>query len=203
MSIFKTVVNANQVEAAVRDTLRTWFNTYLRETELQWGIPSRSIPEPLSYIIAQDNAREAEDQLPAVVIVSPGLSDEPLKEGDGTYRAPWQVGIGIFASAKDRSSTEQLIRYYCAVIRAIMLQKRSLGGFADNVVWSDESYDELDFDDERTISAGLVDFIVEVAGVVDGNAGPTVTVPPDPDTLPGSNWPLVTDVIITEEVKSS
>lgn len=198
MSVFGPIIDANQVEEAVRTTLQIWFPTYLRELEIQRGLPAGALPDPRAYVISGDNDREPEDQLPAVVIVSPGLADSAYQEGDGSFRAPWSVGVGIFTSAKDRESTEKLIRLYCAAARAIMLHKQSLGGFADGTEWIDEDFDEIEFDDTRTIGAGLVELVVTVANVVNRRGGPLS--PPDPVGQPGSNWPLVDEVIVDEEI---
>ena len=200
MSIFGPIIDANQVEEAARNTLRDWFQTYLNEFALQRSIPLDRLPYPRSFILTGDNEKEPEDQLPAIAIVSPGLADEPLQEGDGSFRSNWSLGVGIFISAIDRESTERVVRWYCAIIRAIMLQRQSLGGFSDGVRWLDEGYDELEFDDERTIGAGLVEFEVEVAGVVNKRMGPAYPDPPDPDEQPGSNWPIVDEVIVDEEI---
>lgn len=200
MSIFGPIIDANQVEEAVRDTLQLWFPTYLRELEDQRGMTMNDLPDPRAYVVSGDNDREPEDQLPAIVVVSPGLAENPMQDGDGLFRAPWSVGVGIFTSARDRESTEKLVRLYCAVARAIMLQKQSLGGFADGTTWLDEDFDEIEFDDTRTIGAGLVEFTVTVAGVVNRRGGPAAPTPPDPVGQPGSNWPLVEEVIVDETI---
>lgn len=73
-----------------------------------------------------------------------------------------------------------------------MLQKQSLGGFADGTTWLDESYDDaFQFTDTQTVGAGQVVFAIEVAGVVNRYGGPPTPIPPDPDTQPGSDWPTV------------
>lgn len=200
MSIFGPIIDANQVEEAVRDTLQLWFPTYLRELENQRGMTEGEMPPPRAYVVSGDNDREPEDQLPAVVVVSPGLAENPFQEGDGSFRAPWSVGVGIFTSARDRESTEKLVRQYCAVARTIMLQKQSLGGFADGTEWIDEDFDEIEFDDTRTIGAGLVEFTVMVAEVVNRRGGPAKPTLPDPVGQPGSNWPLVETYQVDEEI---
>lgn len=197
MSIFGEIIDAGIVEEAAADTLRQWFLTYTRELELQLGLTQDSIPQPRSYTVATEIDRDVEDQLPAVVVVSPGISDEPKMEGDGSYRVTWSVGIGVFASAKDRSSTSVAIRRYCAIVRAIVLQKASLGGVASGTRWLDENYDDMDFDDGRTIGVGTVLFEVEVHNAVTRRGGPAVPTAPDPDEQPGSNWPVADPVTVT------
>jgi hypothetical protein len=205
--IFGDIIIANQLEAAVIATLESWFPTYIREVELQsqsaqYGdnIPTDALPLPRSFITTDKIQRENTDQLPAIVVVSPGLSphNRPQQEGDGTFRVPWAVSVGVFVSGQDRTSTKNLIRQYTGIARAIMLQKQSLGGFADGTTWLDESYDDaFAFVDQETIGAGSVVFEVWVAGVVNRFAGPAVyggTATPDPDTQPGEQWPPIDTV---------
>lgn len=200
MSIFGPIISSDQVEDAIRNTLRDWFPTYLREYELQAGIPANSLPEPRAYIVTNDVEKEPEDQMPAILVVSPGLVEEPMPDGEGLYRAPFGVAVAVFTSASDRESTEDLVRQYVAMARAIMLHKQTYGGIGDGTRWVDESYAELTFDDERTIGAGQAVFVVEVAGVVRRYGGPPRPIEPDPDTQPGSNWPTVDEVIVDEEI---
>jgi len=58
-----------------------------------------------------------------------------------------------------------------------------MGGFANGCDWMDESYDELDFDDSRTIAAGMISLGVEVADVIDSSMG-IATPPVDPTATP-------------------
>jgi hypothetical protein len=160
-----------------------------------------SLPEPRSWIVADDVERQGVDQLPAIVIVSPGLNaTAPLQEGDGSMRAFWLIGVGIFVSADTRANTAKLVRQYGNIIRAIMLQKQSFGGNANGSVWLDESYnDTFVFTDDLTISAGQVVFQVEVSEAVNRFAGPVGS--PDPDTQPGSQWHTADTVDIDVERK--
>ena len=205
--IFDPVIIANQLEDAVLETLESWFPVYIREIELQTGIPDGALPLPRSFITTDKIQRENTDQLPAIVVVSPGLSphNRPKQEGDGSFRVPWAISVGVFVGGKDRTSTKNLIRQYTGICRMIMLQKQSLGGFADGTTWLDESYDDaFAFVDQQTIGAGSVIFEVWVAGVVNRFGGPAVyggTAVPDPATQPGAQWPEVdtVEVVITNK----
>jgi hypothetical protein len=214
--IFGSVVLASQLESAVITTLELWFQTYLREVELQSrsaangdDYPKDSLPLPRSFLTADKVDRESADQLPAIVCVSPGLSgrSSPKQEGDGTFRVPWGISVGVFVGGKDRTSTKNLIRAYCGVVRMIMLQKQSLGGFADGTTWLDESYDDqFAFTDQQTIGAGSVIFEIWVANVVNRYGGPHTfgqpgQPPPDPDYQPGSLWPEIEEVIVNTAVE--
>jgi len=195
--VFFPIVDGSQLEAAVGVTLHDWFLVYTREFELQRGIPQDSLPQPRSWVISEEVDRRGTDQLPTVVVVSPGLNGaDPLAEGDGNYRASWLLGVGIFASAATREDTRILVRQYAAIIRAIILQKQGLDGSIAvcGIRWMDESYDDnFRFTDEDTISAGQVVFNIEVDGVVHRRVGPTG--PPDPVTQPGMSW---SEILTTE-----
>jgi len=201
-TVFQPIISADELETWVTETLQLWWLTYAREFELQKGMAEDSLPEPRSWVIAEEVEREGTDQLPSIVVVSPGLNgDRPIQEGDGTFDATWLIGVGIFVSAATRSDTAKLVRQYGAIIRAIMLQKQTLGGNANGTTWLDESYnDDFTFTDDKTISAGQVIFNIQVASVLNRFAGP---MQPDPDTQPGSQWPTADTVeveIVKEEV---
>jgi hypothetical protein len=194
--IFGNIVLGSDVEDAAIATLEGWFPVYIREMELQKGIEEDALPLPRSYITADKLDREAVDQLPAIVVVSPGLSgkNSPQQEGDGTFRVPFAISVGVFVGGKDRTSTKNLVRQYVGICRMIMLQKQSLGGFADGSTWLDESYDDtFAFTDDQTISAGMVVYEIWVANAASRFGGPAVyggpPPDPDPDTQPGEEWP--------------
>lgn len=197
MSIFGAIKLANNVEDAAVNTLEMWFKTYLRELELQQAVTQDAYPVPRQYITAERLDLASADQLPAIVVVSPGLSGtRPRQEGDGSFRVFLSLAVGCFVAGKDRQSTKDLVRTYTAIARTIMLQHQALGGFADGTTWIDESYDDnFRFEDTDTIGAGQVIFEIEVAGVVNRYGGPALyqepEPAPDPDTQPGSAWPLV------------
>ena len=188
MSIFGPIVDGDLVETWVTNTLKLWWRTYAREFEIQRGLTQDALPDPRSWIVVEEVEREGVDQLPAVVIVSPGLNgDEPLQHNDGNMMATWSVGLGVFVSAATRPATKKLVRQYVGILRTILLQKQSLGNKANAVIWRDESYDDnFNFTDELTISAGQAIFDVAVDAVANRFSGPVGL--PNEDTQPGSEW---------------
>jgi len=199
--LFKPIVDGSIVEFWAKTTLNAWFQVYTEELELQreaLGMDDQrgTHPLPRSITVVEELNRENADQLPAIVIVSPGLNGQPpKKDGRGQYRATWMLGVGLFVSASTREATKDLVRFYAAVCRGILVQKPSLGGHAFRTTWLDESYDDdFEFTDTQTISAGQVIFETEVDGVVTHGAGPVT--PPDPPTQPGSQNHRANEVII-------
>lgn len=196
-SVYGEIITGTSVRRAAEATIRRWFPGYLAEVARQTGWDGPALPSFRSYVTSTDVDRMVEDQLPSCIIVAPGLADAPIRHGDGKYSAMWIVNMGVAVSGQDRENTMELAEMYAAALRTIMLQRRSLGGFAQGVEWVGEGFDELDRDDVRTLCVGYVQFLVDVAGIVDIYQGPTDP-PVDPTDDPGE-WPTVGSVSVTVE----
>lgn len=198
-NLFRNITSRPEVEKAAIDMLRLWMDTYLNEIERQNGIPPRKLTRPRSY--SQRNKFDIwpEDQLPAIVVISPGLAEKPRRLGDGSHTAKWAVAIACIVGAKDEEETRNLAGLYTAAIRALFLQRASLNQFAAGVEWLDERYDDMPDDARRSVQSGTVILAVEVDDVVTANAGPvTPDDPPTDPTVDPGDWPTVlhTDVQI-------
>lgn len=201
MTIFGTIITGRQVRDATERTLRLWAPAYVAEIGRQDGRPANALPVMRSYVSSVTfDGPMPEDQVPACVIVAPGILGEPVRHGDGTHEATWAVGIGVVVSGQDQENTADLANLYAAVVRTIMLQHPSLGGFATGLRWLDERYDPLPTEDRRTFGAAIVQFAVVVPSVVDANGGPAEP-PDDPTTDPGE-WPSIQSVLVTVDRKA-
>jgi hypothetical protein len=206
-TIFKQIRLVDDLELACLSTMESWWPVYAKQHELEAGIAVGSLAQPRSWLQANSLDREASDALPAIVVVSPGMSKPPQQEGDGSFRAFYNIAIGVFVAANTHRDTQRMVRMNAGIAKLIMLQKQSLGGFADGTTILDESFDDnFPFVDNQTISAGQVVFEVEIAGAFNRFGGPTTgavtpVAVPDPATQPGSEWPLVETVNATVEVK--
>jgi len=189
MSIFGQILPGTYLEEEIEQRLRAWMPTYLQELELQTNRPRGVLPPPRSYTTQASLETLGDDQLPCCVIVSPGLVEAPWHDGEGSYTALWQLGVGVIVSAKTEVNTKALSKLYGAAVRGCLLQKGA-GGYLSGVQWMDESYDDLDIDDERTLGVAIVEFSVQVESVVNRYGGPADPTPPDPETQPGSEWPI-------------
>jgi len=202
--IFLQILDGSQVEEAALSHVAAWMPVYLRELEIQREFPDdQHLPEIRSFTTFSRLDRFDEQQIPGVVVFSPGLAGAPTMEGDGSYTAIWNVGVSVFVSAPTIAATNRLAKLYTAALRAIMVQKQSLGGFANHVRWMDERYDDMFLpEDERTISSGTGLFEVAVTDVINKRGGPRTypfAEPPDPTAQPGSQWPEAQEVIIDVE----
>jgi hypothetical protein len=200
-SIFGRIVSGADVESWCWQTLRTWISTYLAEVERQSALAAGSLQRPRGFVTSPSLDKWPEDQLPALLVISIGLSEPPLKSGDGRFRARWDMGLACVVSARTQSESRALAMRYMAALRALFVQRPSLDGNAAGTVWTGESYESLDYDDVRSLMAGIASFTVEVADVVTANAGPLVAdVPLTPDTDPWNDWPIaeLVDVQVTQ-----
>lgn len=195
VSAIGPVVTGRDVELAALAMLKRWSSTYLAEAERQTGRTPGSLPRIRAWTTAPDFEKWPEDQLPAVLLLSPGLVEVPRADGRGFYRAQFALGVAVIVSTAKMEETAALAKLYCAVHRLCVLQHPSLEGFAAGTTWLDEKYDDLPSIDDRSLGAGQAIFAVEVDGMSARWNGPaTPNEPPSPDTEPIPQDPTVETV---------
>jgi hypothetical protein len=192
-SIFGPIVTGGDVEQWVLALLRKWFSTYLAEVERNHGLSGRDLPRPRGWALGPSFDKWPEDQLPGVLVSSQGTLQPPQRDGDGVYRVRWAMEPGIVCSARTQNESHALAMLYGAAIFDLLIQRPSLDGHAAGTVWLGETYDDLGYDDSRSLYAVKERFAVDVENVAWGNAGPTTPDEPlDPDdTQPWPDWPTV------------
>jgi hypothetical protein len=194
------VVTGRDVELAALALLQRWSGTYLAEMERQTGRAPASLPRVRAWSTAADFETWPEDQVPRVLLVSPGLLEPPKANGLGDHRVTWSLGLGVVVSASTMPETMVLAKLYTAALRVCLLQHQSLEGFAAGVDWLDENYDDLPSIDTRSLGAGQAIFAVHVDDVSRRWGGPpTPNDPPSPDTDPLPTDPTATTVEIAVE----
>jgi hypothetical protein len=191
------IVTGRDVELAALAVLKKWASTYLGEAEAATGRVRGSLPRPRAWTTATEFEKWPEDQLPAVLLISPGLAAPPRADGNGTYRASFALGIAAIVSTSHMDETAALAKLYCATLRACLLQHQSLEGFAAGVTWADENYDDLPSIDDRSLGAGQAIFVVEVDAISTRWNGPIhPSEPPTPDAAPLPDDPTATAVAV-------
>ena len=179
------VFSAELLEQSCASLLAALLPAYGVAVADQLGWSAAPAP-PRSYTCSAQLDRFAEDQLPAVVIVSPGTIGVPELHS-GTYDAVYGLVVGVYCSASTDRATHDLVRLWCAALRACLLQSPSLGGVASGLRFVDESYDQVDIEARRSLGAGICGFEARVNAIVDATAGPLTGLDP-PD---GGPWPTV------------
>lgn len=197
-SVFGPIVSGATVEAAALATLRKWMPTYVRETCRQAG--RDPLPDPRGYTLASTFDRWPEDQLPAVVVVSPGWVGRPRHSGTGGAMVPWGLAAGIVVSATPEATRENA-QLYVAAVRTALVHHESLGGLALGLDCVDEDYvPPFAFGRTRTLLALQASFVVTVDDAFmyghgpDGPWGPPPD-PPNPTDPP--NWPEADRHVVT------
>lgn len=194
MSIFGEFITNDEVEQAVLNTVREWASTYLAEVERQKGMTAGDLPRPRSYVVASEfETIPGDEQLPMVIAIAPGLADPPSKNGSKRHRATWQVAVVVLVSVRRTADNNprKVAGYYGAAVRGLLVQRPGLEGFAEGTTWVDESYQDVNTEDSRSLGAVRVVFDVEVDGVVTGDAGPVAPAPQGDPLAPYDDPPEV------------
>lgn len=209
MSAFGQIITDDQVEDAVISVLKRWTNEYMAEIERQVGVEvgyHQRPPGDGSYLVRTDFDKWPEEMLPIVLVVSPGVADDPVREGRGVYRAKWEIGVVCIVESTDQVSTRRYAYRMGAALRAALVQhqtlERALNSSVRGVDWVGHRNNEVPLgpEDNRTIWANRQLFEVEVGGVLTRGGGPGPGVDPREDpTPPLAEPPLVATHTVTPE----
>lgn len=190
IDVFHKIFVAQNLEEGAKLVLQQYFGTFLREVESQQGLPVGEIKVPPNENYTSRNAYDdiPGEELPKIVIISPGLIGTPKMSGNGQYRAIWRLGIAVATAAQ----TEEEAKFHCdiygAVIRDIML-KRGGKALKARVEWIDEVYSGLPLGNAvRRYRAASIWFSVDKENVATKNGGPAA---PDQDPY---SYPIASTV---------
>jgi hypothetical protein len=195
-SLFGQMVSGAQVEQAVIDTVDLWMPTYLREAERQFGYAENSLLNFRTIKTDNEFTKEMANQLPALVVISVGITGKPRPQGGGPILASWVVGVALVVTARKQAEAEKLSKDYAALMRTLLLQQSSLGDFAAGVAWQNESYTDIPSSEERQLASASMEFHIDVDEVSNQRAG-LRTPPDDPTEVP--SWPTAETVSVTTE----
>ena len=156
LATYGSIITGPDVERAVMAILEERMEEYVARMERHEGRDPKSVELPQSFITRNDRDHWPQEMLPSVVVTSPGLSDEPKKEGDKSYRAKWAVGVGVMCGADTPTNAEALAKFYGAAVRECLLQHPSLEGFSEGVIWEHEKYDEIPSENQNLFAASVI-----------------------------------------------
>lgn len=200
---FGALVAAVDVEQALVELGQRWMSDYLAEVERTHGYTVGALPRPRSWVVSSEVEKMPEDQTPAVLVASPGLTDPPRADGRGVYVARWRVNVAVHLSASGNAHALKLARLYVAALRLLYVQQQALEDLVvRRITWADERYDTLPSVDDRSVCTAVVELAVELADVTTRNAGPLAPLLPPGNPGPDSpTWPLAetADVAIDKQ----
>lgn len=177
-SYLGNVQDAYRLTRAVVAHIEKWLETYLAPLEAERGWPARSLPVFRSYRTRNEVTQFAEEQLPACVVVSPGIVDGSIERFGGVYSAAWHVGIACMCIGLDELNSEDMAQVYTAAVRTMFLQHPAIKDPEDNSLvlgaveeWLDEGYRDQPSEGDRTRNTGQVVFSVRMDNVLDAQDG--------------------------------
>jgi hypothetical protein len=199
--VYGRIVTGNDLERATLDLLRDKLPDYIREVERQHGQTPGQRQPPRGYIVASLFSKWPEDQLPVVVVISPGLTATPRRSGDGRTLARWGLSAGVINSARTIDTTRENALDYVAAIRTLVAQEQTLGGLATAVDWIGEDYiPPFNYGQTRSLFGAQAIFTVTVDDVVSYGRGPGGPWGPPPDVddpADAQHWPPVKRAVVT------
>jgi hypothetical protein len=177
------VVDVDTIEAAAKATLKAWLSPHLSIQERRKGMAACSIPRPRSWPTVSEFDLELQEQLPSVVIVSTGTTDQPRHDGQGRYSATWRLEIAVVIAGPKEADARRLASMYVAAVRSALVQNPSLGGVAAATRWIGDEY-ALGNPDGGPRAIYGANFEIDVDDIVNAQLGPAEP-PPDPCAPPG------------------
>lgn len=177
MTVFGPIGHAGQLEKAVENQLREWMPTYLKEVGRQHSLKLGSVK---SYSVVSQYATFPEQGLPAVVVESAGLIDEPEQDGEGWLKGPFSVEVTVAMQGPDAVSTRQLAQCYAAAVTGSLMQHRKLAQHIWVERFVDSAFAGANVEQRRTRIAVALVFRVVHEKFLNVREGP---VAPDPEGL--------------------
>lgn len=188
MTTLPPLVHAGQVEQAALAILKKWIWTYIGFSEQRYGYQPRALPNVRGWAVTGtlDLERWPEQQIPCLILISPGLADQPYQRDEG-YDAAWRLDVGVIVDASTQEAAHALVRVYAAAVRECLCQQTWDSDLVNDARWIGEAYDDTPVDKRRTLAAARLTFTVTVDDVLTFQPIPTTPDPlPDP---PGGGRP--------------
>ena len=165
LSLYGRLIAGVDVEQAFKARVDDRLDDYLNEVERQHGLAVGFLERPRAYV---GDERFVEDQLPAIVVKSPGTADLPAADGRGRYAVRFELELEVHVAAAEPPGA--LAKLYALALRALAVQQPS--PLFMGVDWVNERYRRAELVGGRTYYIGTVGLEVQVPDVTDRHAGP-------------------------------
>lgn len=193
--VFGPSIDSDDVERAVIAHLEAWLPTYVAEIRRIKDPESKRWPDGIedirSFSVTHYEGHWPENQLPAVIVQSPGEVDDPRIEEAGRVIGYFGASILCVAEGGDEEDSKILARLYASAVRMAMIQHPDLGDFANGVGMGPELNDAITrgVEAERSLAGSVRRYVLEVENVVNAREGPLEPLE-DPEKPP-EGWPEV------------
>ena len=188
MSTFGSFTSMATVEQYILDLAEKWFPEYIAETERQLGEPPETYPDLRDYGVANEFDKWPEEHLPFLLAMYTGLSEQPRRDGEGTYSVRALFACAIIVATNSKVETRKAAHAYATAFRPMMLQHQDLehpekiGGMS----FVYERPAPIPEDGARSLMAMNMHFVIDVKDILSENGVPPEPEPrPDPYVPPG------------------
>lgn len=172
-SVFGPQVTPNDVERAVENTIRTWYDTYLREAERHEGFKPRSLPGIKSLRAADTmEQRFPEQQIPACQVM---LTTSNKVHVQGVTGAMAFSGtVDVLVQSTEPEPARRLASLYAWYMGLMLEQNGQLDGSLPiaGFGWDEHGVPALGKPTERWLALGSIDVAFLVQTAFDPLAGP-------------------------------
>lgn len=177
--VFGPIKGAGTVRQALQATIDLWSATYIAEVSAAVAVPM----EPFEHWDQLYTDRALPADLTATCWTTCFTTDPktlPTRQGDGTWRARWLAQANLVVNGENWDTAADLMGWYMAAVRTLILQHRSLGGVVIDTVWIGEAMRPGQTSAARTVQTGVIQFAVTVDRMAVDSLGPAAV-----DTNPG------------------
>lgn len=188
-------VSPYTVENDMLEHIKFWLPTYLGQEERNSNPPRT----PGSLRVATYTTKTRfdsfpEEIVPLVVVISPGTTGRPYKQGK-IWCARWVLRVTAITSAPSEDITRELAHIYINAIRNLVLQYKKINNNEDveSVEWAGDAYNLVASTETRTLAASQAIFHVEYKNVADEGQGPIIPLPEEEAPTDPGSWPTVKD----------
>jgi hypothetical protein len=129
--IFGDVFDVDGLEQAALATLKAWLPSHLAHQETRRGFPQRTIPQPRSWPTVDEFDPEPHEQLPSIVLVSPGTTGD-IRRGPRGTTATWRLEVVVAVAGRDEREVRLLRSVYAAAVRSALEQNGKLAWQLDD-----------------------------------------------------------------------
>jgi hypothetical protein len=197
LAVFGPSIDSSDVEAAMLAFLPKWMPTYVERQRRRkdpeakrWALDA--IEPPRSYRVTHlATEKWPEDQLPCIIVRSPGMIADPDVNGDGSVDGTFGLTLFAIAEGIDEEDSKLLSRLYGRAAAEAIMQHPDLAsdafpdGFASHTGMGAEENAPLTrgVEAERSLAVVSIRFAVVVQAMMSVWGGPAEPLP-DPTKEP-------------------
>jgi hypothetical protein len=183
---FGPLVVETDVDFAIIRTLRLWLPTYLAQAERERDLAPRVLarPEPVSYSNLLDDDEFPDSRMPAILVTTAQVNDEPQIDGAGVYSVGWRAVVTAVVRGRTPGESRALASIFGGSVRRCLVQQQDLGGFASETRLASGTMLRPVADStgqDRYLTASLNPLTVYVDAIVQAGVGPVWPDPEDHD----------------------